>query len=127
MFGRVKLIEICQYSLSFKSVCCLFSFRGIMNIIDVILAHKCRLFLSSTGTTKLANNMGIFQFRTLTIADGGEMTSTSDVKNTSLTLVIGEGKVQGGGKLHLTKMFIRAGNFTVDDLGIVQGDAYDNR
>jgi hypothetical protein len=97
-----------------------------MNVIDVTLAHNCHLLLSRTGTTRLANKMGTFQFRSLTIADGGEMTSTHDVRNTSLTLVMDEGNVQGGGRLHMTNMVIEAGNFTVDDLGIVQGDTYDN-
>lgn len=101
--------------------------RGMVNMIDVTLAHNCHLLLSSTGTTHLANKIGTFQFHTLTIADGGEMTSTNDVKNTSLTLVMNEGDIQGGGRLHMTNMVIEAGNFTVDDLGIVQGDTYDNR
>jgi hypothetical protein len=70
--------------------------------------------------------MGTFQFRRLTVADGGEMTSTNDVKNNSLTVVMNEGNVQGGGRLHMVNMVIEAGNFTVDDLGIVQGDTYDN-
>ena len=96
-------------------------------MIDVTLAHNCHLFLSLTGTTRLANKMGTFKFRRLTIADGGEMTSTNDVKNSSLTVVIDEGNVQGGGRLHMTNMVIEAGNFTVDDLGIVQGDTYESR
>ena len=95
-------------------------------MIDVTLAHNCHLFLSRSGTTRLANKMGTFQFRRLTVADGGEMTSTNDVKNNSLTVVMNEGNVQGGGRLHMVNMVIEAGNFTVDDLGIVQGDTYDN-
>ena len=55
------------------------------------------------------------------------MTSTSDVKNRSLTLVMKEGLVQGGGQLHMTNMLINAGNFSIDDLGVVKGDEYDNR
>lgn len=101
--------------------------RGTINVFDVTLANNCRLFLARTGTTRLANKLGVFQFRNLIIADGGQMTSTNDVKNTRLSLIMNNGNVQGGGRLHMTNMIIEAGNFTVDDLGIVQGDTYDNR
>ena len=96
-------------------------------MFDVTLGNNCRFLLARTGTTRLANKFGVFQFRSLIIADGGQMTSTSDVKNTSLTLIMEDGNVQGGGQLHMANMMIEAGNFTVDDLGIVQGDTYDNR
>lgn len=98
-----------------------------MNMHDVTLAQNCHLLLSATGTTTLANKRSKFQFQSLTIADGGQMSSTNDVKDTRLTLMMNEGNIQGGGWLHMTNMAIVAGNFTVDDLGIVQGDSYDKR
>ena len=55
------------------------------------------------------------------------MTSTSDVKNNSLTLDIDDVTVQGGGILHMVRMRIFAGNFTVDDQGHVRGDTFDSR
>ena len=63
----------------------------------------------------------------MTIADGGEITSTNDVKNRRLTIEMTEGNIQGGGLLHMSNMVIKGGNFTVDDLGIVRGDVYDTR
>ena len=55
------------------------------------------------------------------------MTSTSDVKKHSVTLVMKDAIVQGGGTMHLINLLVNAGNFSVDDLGVVSGDAYDNR
>lgn len=94
---------------------------------DVTIARDCHLLLSLTGTTRLARKMGTFQFHHLIIADGGELTSTDDVRNSSITLVMDDGNVQGGGRLHMMNLIIKAVNFTVDDLGTVQGDVYDNR
>ncbi|KAJ7340196.1 hypothetical protein OS493_002927 [Desmophyllum pertusum] len=72
------------------------------------------------GSTELANSEGNYRFHSLTVADGGEVTSTSDVKNNSLTLDIDDVTVQGGGILHMVRMRIFAGNFTVDDQGHVR-------
>ena len=55
------------------------------------------------------------------------MTSTPDVTSNSLTLDIDDVFIQGGGILHMVRMQILAGNFTVDDLGHVRGDTFDNR
>lgn len=90
-------------------------------------AKNCRLHLGLTGTTELANNEGTYRFNSLTVADGGEVTSTSEVRENSLTLNIDDVTVQGGGILHMVRMRIFAGNFTVDDLGHVRGDTFDAR
>lgn len=91
------------------------------------VAKSCRLFLALTGSTELANSEGTYRFHSLTVADGGEVTSTPDVNGNSLTLDIDDVLIQGGGILHMVRMRIVAGNFTVDDLGHVRGDTFDNR
>lgn len=91
------------------------------------VAKSCRLFLALTGSTELANSEGTYRFHSLTVADGGEVTSTPDVSSNSLTLDIDDVLIQGGGILHMVRMRIVAGNFTVDDLGHVRGDTFDNR
>lgn len=109
----------------------LFSFslfsRGYLGVEDMTVAKSCRLFLALTGSTELANSEGTYKFHSLTVADGGEVTSTTDVNNNSLTLDIDDVAIQGGGILHMVRMRILAGNFTVDDLGHVRGDTFDNR
>ena len=91
------------------------------------VAKSCRLFLALTGSTELANSEGTYRFHSLTVADGGEVTSTPDVSSNSLTLDIDDVAIQGGGMLHMVRIRILAGNFTVDDQGHVRGDTFDNR
>ena len=91
------------------------------------VAKSCRLFLALTGSTELASSEGTYKFHSLTVADGGEVTSTPDVSSNSLTLDIDDVAIQGGGILHMVRMRIFAGNFAVDDLGHVRGDMFDNR
>ena len=101
--------------------------RGYLGVEDMTVAKSCRLFLALTGSTELANSEGTYIFHSLTVADGGEVTSTPDVNSNSLTLNIDDVAIQGGGILHMVRMRILAGNFTVDDLGHVRGDTLDNR
>ena len=101
--------------------------RGYLGVEDMTVAKGCRLFLALTGSTELANSEGTYRFHSLTVADGGEVTSTPDVSSNSLTLDIDDVLIQGGGILHMVRMRILAGNFTVDDLGHVRGDTFDNR
>ena len=91
------------------------------------IAKSCRLFLALTGSTELANSEGTYRYNSLTVADGGEVTSTSDVGNNSLTLDVDDITIRGGGVLHMVRMRIFVGNFTVDDLGHLRGDTFDNR
>ena len=91
------------------------------------IAKSCRLFLALTGSTELANSEGTYRYNSLTVADGGEVTSTSDVGNNSLTLDVDDITIRGGGVLHMVCMRIFVGNFTVDDLGHLRGDTFDNR
>ena len=98
-----------------------------MGVKDMTVAKSCRLFLALTGSTELANSEGTYKFHSLTVADGGEVLSTSDVRNNSLTLDVDDVTIQGGGVLHMVRMRVFAGNFTVDDLGHVRGDTFDNR
>ena len=91
------------------------------------VAKNCHLYLGRTGSTELANTEGTYKFYSLTVADGGEVTATSNVGGQSLTLNIGDVKIQGGGVLHMRRMRIFAGNFTVDDLGHVRGDTVEAR
>jgi len=101
--------------------------RGYLGVEDMTVAKSCRLFIALTGSTELANSEGTYKFHSLTVADGGEVASTPDVNNNSLTLDIDDVAIQGGGILHMVRMRILAGNFTVDDLGHVRGDTFDNR
>ena len=98
-----------------------------MGIEDMTIAKSCRLFLALTGSTELANSEGTYRYNSLTVADGGEVTSTSDVGNNSLTLDVDDITIRGGGVLHMVRMRIFVGNFTVDDLGHLMGDTFDNR
>ena len=91
------------------------------------VAKSCHLYLGLTGSTELANSEGTYRFHSLTVADGGEVTSTSQVGSNSLTLNVGDIAVQGGGALHMVRMRVLAGNFTVDDLGYITGDLVDTR
>ena len=101
--------------------------RGYLGVEDMTVAKNCHLYLGLTGSTELANSEGTYRFHSLTVADGGEVTSTSEVGSNSLTLNIDDVTVQGGGVLHMVRMRIFAGNFTVDDLGHVRGDTFDPR
>ena len=101
--------------------------RGYLGVEDMTVAKSCRLFLALTGSTELANSEGTYGFHSLTVADGGEVTSTPDVSSNSLTLDIDDVAIQGGGMLHMVRIRILAGNFTVDDQGHVRGDTFDNR
>lgn len=103
------------------------STRGYIGVEDMTVARNCRLYLGLTGTTEIANSEGTYRFHFLKVANGGEVTSTSEVGRNSLTLNVGDVKVQGGGALHMVRMRIFAGNFTVDDLGDVTGDTVDAR
>lgn len=91
------------------------------------VAKSCHLYLGLTGSTELANSEGTYRFHSLTVADGGEVTSTSEVGSNSLTLNVGDITVQGAGALHMVRMRVLAGNFTVDDLGYITGDLVDAR
>ena len=86
------------------------------------VAKGCHLYVGLTGTTELANTEGKYTFNSLTVADGGDVTTTSEVGNNGLTLDIGDVTIQGGGILHMVRMRIFAVDFTVDDLGHVRGD-----
>lgn len=101
--------------------------RGYLGVKDMTVAKSCRLFLALSGSTELANTEGTYKFHSLTVADGGKVTSTPDVNSNSLTLDVDDVAIQGGGILHMVRMLIFAGNFTVDDLGHVRGDTFDNR
>jgi len=92
---------------------------------QMTVSQGCRLYLGLTGTTKLANREGVFQFHSLTVADGGEVTSTSEVDTNKLTMVIGEVNIQGGGVFHMKRLYFEVGNLTVDDLGTLSTDFYD--
>ena len=91
------------------------------------VAKSCHLYLGLTGSTELANSEGTYRFHSLTVADGGEVTSTSQVGSNSLTLNVGDITVQGGGALHMVRMRVLTGNLTVNDLGYITGDLVDTR
>jgi len=99
--------------------------RGYLGVEHMTVAKNCHLYLGLTGSTELANSEGTYKFNSLTVADGGEVTSTSEVGRNSLSLNIDDVTIQGGGILHMVRMRIYAQNFTVDDLGYVRGDTLD--
>ena len=89
------------------------------------VGNGCRLYLGLTGSTLLAMNEGKYKWNSLTIGDGGELRSTSDVGRNALTLEVGDVTIQGGGTLHMKRISVVAENFTVDDLGELRGDVLD--
>lgn len=89
------------------------------------IARDCRLYLGLTGTTEQAKTEGLFKFHSLTVADGGEVTSYSDVDSKPLTFDVGDLLIKGAGRLHTKRIVINAGNMTVDDLGILRADLHD--
>lgn len=89
------------------------------------IARDCHLYLGLTGTTEQAKKEGTFKFNSLTVADGGEVTSGSDVDSKPLTFDVSELNIKGGGRLHMKRIIIDAGNMTVDDLGTLRGDLHD--
>ena len=91
------------------------------------MSKTCRLVLGLTGSTELANSEGTYKFFSLIVADEGEVTSTPEVGNSSLAFDVDNIAVQGGGVLHMVRMRIYAGNFSVNDLGVVRGDVADVR
>ena len=91
------------------------------------ISKDCHLYLGITGSTELANKEGLYKFAFLTVADGGEVTSASDVNDKSLGFDIGDMSIKGGGLMHHKRMNIVAGNLTVDDLGVLRADLHDPR
>jgi hypothetical protein len=91
------------------------------------ISQGCRLYLGLTGSTELANKEGVSHFHTLTVAEGGEVTSATDVDSKTLTMMIGDVRIKGGGNMHMKRLFIDAGNLTIDDLGKLQADYHDAR
>lgn len=89
------------------------------------VARGCHVYMGLTGTTEQAKTEGVFKFNSLTVADQGELTSGDDVDSKALTFNVGELKIKGGGNLHMKRLVIKAGNMTVDDLGVLRGDLHD--
>lgn len=66
---------------------------------------------------------GHYQFNSLTVADGGEITSTeSSDDQRYFTLSARKIHVQGGGTIHNVEMVINAEDLTVNDLGRLVAD-----
>ena len=60
--------------------------RGTIGVHDMTVGESCSLYLGSAGTTVrtgLIANPGLFYFESLTVAAGGEITSTADLTGTS--------------------------------------------
>ena len=91
------------------------------------VSQGCHLYLGLTASTELANKEGVIQFHSLTVADGGEVTSTTEVNDNTLIITVGEVKVKGGGDLHMKRIYIEAENLTIDDLGKLRADYHDAR
>lgn len=57
-------------------------FRGTIGVHDITVGDKCHLYLGREGTTKrtgLTATAGKFDFEKITVAAGGEITSTHDL------------------------------------------------
>jgi hypothetical protein len=57
-------------------------FRGTIGVHDVIVGEKCSLYLGKEGNTKRTGvfpDKGLFDFEKITVAAGGEITSTADL------------------------------------------------
>lgn len=60
----------------------IYSFRGTIGVSDMTVGDSCSLYLGSQGTTKrtgLTSTTGKFDFVEITVAAGGEITSTHDL------------------------------------------------
>lgn len=91
------------------------------------VSQGCHLYLGLTASTELANKEGVIQFHSLTVADGGEVTSTSEVDNNTLIMTIGEVRIKGGGDMHMKRLYIETANLTIDDLGKLRADYHNTR
>lgn len=101
--------------------------RGYLGLENITVGKDCHLYLGITGSTELANEEGLYKFSSLTVANGGEVTSAADAKDNSLAFDIGDLSITGGGLLHCKRMNIVAGNVTIDDLGILRADLHGPR
>ena len=56
--------------------------RGTIGVYDLTIGNNCHLYLGSTGKTKRSGYIsptGIFDFDSLTVAAGGEVTATNNL------------------------------------------------
>ena len=71
------------------------SSRGTIGVYDLTVGDGCHLYLGSTGKTKrsgFVSTTGIFDFDSLTVAAGGEVTATSNLvgANNKIQLAVSE-------------------------------------
>lgn len=95
----------------------LYIYRGYLGLDHMVISRDCHLYLGLTGTTEKAKAEGVFKFNSLTVADGGEVTSYNDVGSKPLTFDVGDLFIKGGGRIHMKHILINAGNVYIDDLG----------
>lgn len=105
---------------------------------DVTVAQNCRLLLSPTGTSSVGNYSletplntiesglpGHYRFRTLTIGNGGEVTSTETSDNSRYFTLYAEGiYLKGGGILHNVDMTLKVTDLIVNDLGRLAANSH---
>lgn len=65
--------------------------RGTFGVRDMTVGDRCSLYIGSQGTTKrtgLTPTTGIFDFVEITVASGGEITSTHDLTGVNAAINI---------------------------------------
>ncbi|XP_076091252.1 uncharacterized protein LOC143063127 [Mytilus galloprovincialis] len=102
---------------------------GTLGVVDMTIGNGCDLHLGSTGNTQGISTVsptGIFDFNTLTVKAGGEVTVTHDLTDgtSSMAIIANKLWVQGGGHVHAVHVDITADTLIVDDLGKIIGDIH---
>lgn len=80
-YGKVQQV----WAMHGLNVLCLVS-RGTIGVHDMTVGESCSLYLGNAGTTArtgLVANPGLFYFESLTVAAGGEITSTPELTGAS--------------------------------------------
>ena len=73
--------------IQFNSLYC----RGTLGIVNMTVGDGCNLYLGSTGNTQGISTVsprGVFDFETLTVKAGGEVTVTYDLTGASSIMEI---------------------------------------
>jgi hypothetical protein len=66
-------------------------FRGTLGIVDMTVGHGCNLYLSATGNTNgisTVSEVGVYDFNTLTVKAGGEVSVTHDLTGVTSSMSI---------------------------------------
>lgn len=85
------------------------------------------MLLSTSGKTMASTRTGLYSMKSLHVADGGIVRSLPEVAAQLLEFDIGDLHIYGGGIMNSIWMGISASNLTVDHLGHLYGDSFDDK